>query len=243
MPTHVLSESVIQNRIITGLTRSRYRELFSSLQPVSLSLCDVLYKAGDLVRYVYFPNDALISLVAVRQDEMRSFEVCIVGVDGMLGVPALQRHNRSLFTSIVRRPGTALRAKVSVVRRALIVNGQLQSSLFSFMNGLLVQVAQSAVCHNFHGIDERLARCLLSMNDQTRSKTVGFPATHEFLAQILGERRVSVTQAASRLRDADVISYGRGWMRVVNRIALEAASCSCYWTVSGRQRRLARGRA
>lgn len=242
MAARLVSAGPIQNRIITTLSRSRYRELFSALEPISLSLSDVLYKAGDLVRYVYFPNDALISMVAVREDQTRSFEVCMVGAEGMVGGPTLQRRNRALFTSIVRRPGSAWRAKASVVRNALDHNGQFHSSLFPFMQTLVTQVAQSAVCNSFHAIDERLARWLLVMNDHTTLKAPRFPATHDFVARMLGERRVSVTQAANRLREAEVISYGRGWVQVVNRSGLESASCHCYWTMSGRPRRQLSGK-
>lgn len=227
----------INNRILTALSKSQHHELFSALEPTSLSLSEVLYKAGDLVKYVYFPNDALISMVASKDDQTRSFEVCIVGADGMIGAPTLQHKNHALFTSIVRRPGTAFRAKASVVREALDCNVQFQSSLFPFMQRLITQVAQSAVCNSFHAIDKRLARWLLVMNDYTTTKAPRIPATHDFLASMLGERRVSVTQAANRLREAEVISYGRGWIQVINRSGLESASCPCYWTISRRPRR------
>lgn len=231
MPARAPYRAPVRNRVISALSKSRYKNLLSNLQPVSLSPCDILYEAGDSVRYVYFPNDAVISLVAAREGGSRSFEVCIVGAEGMLGIPALQRKSRALFTTVVRLPGSAMRVKASVFRDALGRDGQLQSSLFAYMQRLVTQVAQSAVCNNFHALDERLARWLLVMNDHTRPD--GFPATHEFMAQMLGERRVSVTQAAKRLREAEVISYGRGRMQVVDRRGLEAASCNCYWIIKG----------
>lgn len=231
MPVRASSRAQRRNRILSALSESSNKEFLSSLQPISLSLCDVLYEAGDFVRYVYFPNDAVISMVATREDGSRSFEVCIVGAEGVLGAPLLQRRNRALFTTVVRLPGSAMRVRASVLRDALKNNGQLNSALLDYMQRLVTQVAQTGVCNSFHALDERLARWLLVMNDRARSQ--GFPATHEFMAQMLGERRVSVTQAANRLREAEVISYGRGRMQISDRRGLEAVACNCYWLARG----------
>jgi CRP-like cAMP-binding protein len=155
----------------------------------------------------------------------------------MLGAPALQRNNRALFTPVVRVPGSAMRVKSSILREALKRDGPLQTSLFLYMQTLLTQVAHSAVCNMFHRTVERLARWLLVMNDHSGARSNIFLAKHDFIAQMLGERRVSITQAAHRLREAEVISYGRGQMQIINRRRLEAAACSCYWLAKGQIRR------
>lgn len=216
----------IQNRILASLPSKKYKDLLSNLQSVSLSLSQVLYEAGEPIRHVYFPNSAMISLVAVREGGGRSVEVGVVGEEGMLGTSAFLGNPVAHNKALVQLEGTALRARVDVLRDAVEGGGHLHTLLHGYTQVLLTQITRSAVCNRFHNLRERLARWLLITQDHARSDT--FPMTHEFLSHLLGGRRVDVTKAANALQKRGLVRYQRGSMTVIDREELENASCQCY---------------
>jgi CRP-like cAMP-binding protein len=216
----------IQNRILSALPTKKYKDLLSNLQPVSLNLSQVLYDAGDPVRYVYFPNNAMISLVAIREDGGRSVEVGVVGEEGMLGTSAFLGNPVAHNKALVQLAGSALRVRVDVLREAVEGGGRLHTLLHGYTQVVLTQITRSAVCNRFHNLRERLARWLLITHDHAKSDT--FPMTHEFMSHLLGARRVDVTKSATALQKAKLVSYHRGKVTVVDRQGLEEASCNCY---------------
>lgn len=216
----------IQNRILSALPTKKYKDLLSNLQPVFLNLSQVLYDAGDPVRYVYFPNSAMISLIAIREDGGRSVEVGVVGEEGMLGTSAFLGNPVAHNKALVQLAGSALRVRVDVLREAVEGGGPLHSLLHGYTQVVLTQITRSAVCNRFHNLRERLARWLLITHDHAKSDT--FPMTHEFMSHLLGARRVDVTKSANALQKADLVSYHRGQVTVVDRQGLEEASCNCY---------------
>jgi CRP-like cAMP-binding protein len=221
----------IQNRILAALPKSKYKHFLSSLQPVSLSLSQVLYDAGEPVRYVYFPNDAMISLIATREDSKMAVEVGVVGGEGMLGTFAFLGGRNAPNKALVQLAGTALRAKVDALMEAAESGGTLHKMLHGYTQIVLTQVTRSAVCNRFHNMEQRLARWLLITRDHAKADT--FPMTHEFLSNLLGTRRSDVTKAAGTLQKVGLISYRRGRLTVTDHQGLEAASCSCYRIVRG----------
>lgn len=216
----------IQNQILAALPTKKYKDLLSSLQPVSLSLNQVLYEAGEPVRHVYFPNSAMISMIAFREDGARSLEVGVIGNEGMVGTSAFLGGHTALNQALVQLAGSALRVRVDVLRDAVEGGGPLHKLLHGYAHVALTQATRSAVCNRFHNLEQRLARWLLITHDHAKSDT--FPMTHQFMATLLGARRVDVTMAAKALLKAGLISYHRGRMTVINRQGLEDASCDCY---------------
>jgi CRP-like cAMP-binding protein len=220
------STLLIENRLLANLPQRRYQQLFSKLQPVKLSLEQVLYEAGAPMKYVLFPTTAMVSLVAFREDKKRSVEVGIVGSDGLLGVSALLGNGIAIYHTVVQLPGSAFSVRADVVRAALEQDGPLKGLFQSYMQALLLQLSRSVVCNCFHKLEERLARWLLMTHDYARADT--FPMKQAFMTSMLAARRISVTQAAYRLQKEGVISYRRGQLTVHNRKKLEAAACNCY---------------
>jgi len=216
----------IQNQILAALPTKKYKDLLSSLQPVSLSLNQVLYEAGEPVRHVYFPNSAMISMIAFREDGARSLEVGVIGNEGMVGTSAFLGGHTALNQALVQLAGSALRVRVDVLRDAVEGGGPLHKLLHGYAHVALTQATRSAVCNRFHNLEQRLARWLLITHDHAKSDT--FPMTHQFMATLLGARRVDVTMAAKALLKVGLISYHRGRMTVINRQGLEDASCDCY---------------
>lgn len=181
----------IQNRILAALPTKKYKDLLSNLQPVSLNLSQVLYDAGEPIRYVYFPNSAMISLIAIREDGGRSLEVGVVGEEGMLGTSALLGNPVAHSKALVQLAGGALRVKVDVLREAVESGGTLHKLLHGYTQVVLMQLTRSAVCNRFHKLGERLARWLL--------------ITHSFQASAQGLRIQRPVVGSGR-----VLSAGRG---------------------------------
>jgi CRP-like cAMP-binding protein len=154
----------------------------------------------------------------------------------MLGVPILLDATSMPSTAVVQVPGAALRMRVSNFRRALDRSPALRRLLLRYTMALLNQIAQVTVCNRLHEVQERCARWLLLSNDRTETDT--FPLTHEFLAQMLGVHRPTVSIAAGMLQKAGLIEYRRGVITILDRRGLEAASCNCYQLIAKEYERL-----
>jgi CRP-like cAMP-binding protein len=184
-------------------------------------LCDGIQP----IRHVYFPINSFISMVTLL-DGKPVLEVGMVGHEGMLGAQmALGIESEPLY-AIVQGPGTAWRVGRLAFRRELDRNPALQQSLKRYLHVTMTQLARSAACLRFHQIGPRLARWLLMTQDRANSKN--FRVTHEFLAFMLGVRRVGITTAASQLQRQALVQYHRGDITVLNRRGLEKAACGCY---------------
>lgn len=215
----------IQNRILASLPRPDYERIQANLEAVPLQFGDVLYEADDPIQYVYFPNDGMVSLLAVTQDG-DIIEVGMVGYEGMAGISACFGIETAPYRMLVQLPGSAMRMKADLLVAEFNQCDILHELLLRYMHALFRQVAQSGVCNYFHTVTSRLCRWLLTTHDRARSNKM--PLTHELMAQMLGTRRVSVTLTAGALQDAGLISYTRGQVTILNRKGLEAASCECY---------------
>jgi hypothetical protein len=216
------------NRLLAALPKKDYQRLLPRLESVTLIFGDILFEPGDLLRYVYFPNNSIISLLSAV-DKREHLEVGIVGNDGMAGLPVFMGVNRSRTRGLVQGAGDAMRMTATSLGKEIGNGGALHQLLHRYTHSLLTQISQSAACNRFHQVNARLARWLLMTHDRVEGNE--FRLTQEFLSHMLGVRREQVTIAAGALQKKKLISYSRGQIRILNRAGLEAVSCKCYATV------------
>ena len=214
-----------QNHLIEILAASDRRRLLAVCDTVELVLGQVVCEPATSTRHVYFPVDSFISLVATVAGSP-GVEVGMVGREGMLGSQLALGVSATPLLAVVQGPGTALRAGSAAFRRELARSAGLRRTIHLYIAILMTQLATSAVCLRFHEIGPRLARWLLMSRDRAGADT--FRMTHEFLAYMLGVRRVGITAAATRLQRVGLIEYRRGLLTVLNRSGLEAMACPCY---------------
>jgi CRP-like cAMP-binding protein len=213
------------NRLLGAISRQAYRRIFPQLQPVELAYGQILYEPDGPIGHVYFPIDCLVSLLTTV-DARRRLEVGMIGNEGMVGVPISMGFDISSLQALVQGSGLAMRLTAAHFRAEFKINLPLQRALSRYTHGLICQVSQTAACNRFHLIDARLARWLLMTADRVHADQ--FHLTHEFLADMLGVRRVGVTEAASNLEKKGLIDYVRGNIAILDRQGLEDAACSCY---------------
>lgn len=207
------------------LPKKEYELLLPRLKTVSLVLGEELYEPGDEIKYVYFPNDSIISLIS-ELSETAWLEVGMVGNEGMAGLSVFMGVRTSSTHALVQGSGTAMRMSSAAVRLEANRLGGLHRLLHRYSHSLLTQVSQSAACNRFHLVNARLARWLLMTKD--RLGVEEFPLTQEFLSSMLGVRREGVSRAAGALQTAKLIRYSRGMITLLDRRGLEAKSCECY---------------
>jgi CRP-like cAMP-binding protein len=213
------------NRLLATLPKNEYKRLLPKLTTVSLILGEELYEPGDVIKYVYFPNDSIISLIS-EISETSWLEVGMVGNEGMAGLAVFMGVDSSSTRALVQGSGSAMRMSSATVRTEANRLGNFHRLLHRCSHSLLTQVSQSAVCNRFHLVDARLARWLLMTNDRLGLEE--FPLTQAFLSSMLGVRREGVSKAAGALQSGKLIRYSRGVITILNRRGLEAKSCHCY---------------
>ena len=219
--------ATVENHLIELLPRKDRQRLLAICKPVALELGEVLCETGELTRHVYFPTDGFISLIA-HVSGSPGLEVGMVGIEGMLGSQLVLGGTASPLHALVQGTGTAWQIRAREFRSALAESPALQRILNRYVLVLMAQLTSSAACLRFHLIEQRLARWLLMSQDRAHSDS--FRVTHEFLAYMLGVRRVGITAAAGALQRSGLIEYHRGALRVLDRRGLEAAACGCYAT-------------
>jgi CRP-like cAMP-binding protein len=213
------------NRLLAALPREDGERLLAHCEEVELILSDFIYRAGERVPHVYFPTESFISLLTPA-DGHAALEVGLIGNEGMLGITLMLEVDTAPFHALVQGGGAALRIAAPSFINELEQSPALQRELKRYLYVSMSQLAQMAACTRFHVVEKRLARWLLMTQDRAHSDS--FHVTHLFLAYILGVRRVGITKAASSLQRRKLISYHRGEMTILDRAALEAASCGCY---------------
>ena len=214
-----------QNQLIERLPRKDRASLLGVCESVQLTLGEVLCEPGKATRHVWFPVDGFISMVAPINGKP-ALEVGMVGREGMLGAHLALGVATVPLHALVQGAGTAWRVTATAFRAELARSPALQGVIHRYVYVLMAQLTGSAACLRFHEIGPRLARWLLMSQDRAHADR--FHVTHEFLAYMLGVRRVGVTAAASALQRSGLIEYHRGEMAVLDRAGLEAAACDCY---------------
>ncbi|MEH1914783.1 Crp/Fnr family transcriptional regulator [Nostoc sp.] len=213
------------NKLLAALPDSDYQRLFPYLKLVPLQLHQILYEAGEPITQVYFPDNAVVSIVTTMEDGSTA-EVGIVSNEGMVGIPVILGDNTTTTTAFVQVAGAAMQMNADVFRAEFNRGEAIQTLLLCYVQAVYSELAQGAACNRLHTLEERLARWLLTVSDRLESED--FPLTHEFISQMLGVRRSGVTVAASTLSRAGMIAYQRGHISILNRENLEATSCECY---------------
>lgn len=226
----------IRNHLLAALPCEEYERLLPQLESVSLPFMGVLYEGGETIRHVYFPDDGLISLLVVMDDETVR-EIGVIGNEGMLGAAVALGMKTTTTRALVQLPGRAMRMKAGALREELGRGGALQNVLRRYSHALFTQVTQSAACVSTHAVDKRLSRWLLMTHDHAPGDK--FEMKHEFMAMMLGVTRSVVTRAAGRLQNEKMIRYTRGRVTVLDRGRLEATACECYGAVKAEYARSA----
>lgn len=235
MTTVDRAQCPIANRILSSLPQSEYERLLPDLKVVPLRFRTSLHEPGERMPHVYFPNRGVISMITVLTGG-DGVEIATIGNEGMSDISVFLGQEESDARLLVQVPGEAMRMASSRFRRHVGRNPVLRANLGSYAVSLFTLVAQSAACNRKHAIVDRCARWLLMTHDRVDARS--FPLTHEFLSEMLGVRRPSVSVAAETLRKAGLIAYHRGRVTVLNREGLEATSCECYRLIRERFDRL-----
>lgn len=213
------------NRLLAGLPRAVSRRVLAACELAELTFETVLYEPDLRIRHVYFPTSGFVSLM-IPVDGTTNLEVGLVGNEGMTGVPLVMGVDVSPLRALVQGSGQAWRMTAQDFSRELDRSPALRTVLLRYLQVRMCQLAQTAACTRFHVVEERLARWLLMTQDRAHENQ--FRVTHEFLAYMLGVRRVGVTKAANALQKRKLISYHRGEVTILDRAGMEAASCGCY---------------
>jgi CRP-like cAMP-binding protein len=224
-PTRIEKPIAEANSLLAALPRKVREHLHCNFEKVMLTYGEVLYEPGEQIKYVYFPNDSIVSLLTLV-DQHQALEVGLVGREGMVGIPLTLEITISPVRALVQGTGTAMRIKAAAFLKELRQSPALQGELHRYTYALMSQITQTAACNRFHVVEARLARWLLMTHDRIQSNP--FRLTQEFLSHMLGVRRVGVTKAARTLQQNKLISYSRGNITILDRTGLEDAACSCY---------------
>lgn len=214
-----------ENQLLAVLPDAKWKRWQTSLELVDLSVGQVLSEPGRTPSYVYFPTTAIVSLLYMTQDGGTA-EIAVVGNDGVVGVSVFMGGNATPSQAVVQSAGQGYRLRAQMVKDEVDNGGPVLKILLRYMQAMIAQVAQTAVCNRYHSIDQQLCRRLLLGLD--RLPTESLAMTQELLANLLGVRREGVTAAALKLQVAGVIRYSRGHIDVLDRVRLQNRACECY---------------
>ncbi len=228
-----LRNPLYKNRILASLPSDEIARLAPHLKPLALEQEKVLLNGN--FSYAYFLEDGIASVVITVEDGS-TVEVGVVGIDGVVGLAALLGARSAPRRTFIQIAGSGFRIPGKVLKEEFERDGQLRQHLQRYVQAFLTQTSQTAVCNRLHSIEERLARWLLTCHD--RMKTNRLQLTQEFLGQMLGASRTTVTLAAGLLHHAGIIDYTRGVVTIRQRKQLEQTACECYGTVRDEFRRL-----
>ena len=216
------------NHLLAALSGDDLGRLLPGSEHVALSLGDILYEPGERLDHFYFPSSCIVSLVYTMQDGVTA-EMGLVGNEGAVGLGLMTGGDTMPHRAVVQVAGDAFRINARTVLPELRAGGRLQRLLLLYMQALLTQVCQTAVCNRLHSVEQRLCRWILLCHDRLKSNELLM--TQEYISNMLGGRRQSVTVSAGRLQDAGLIEYSRGHIRILDRAGLESAVCECYGVV------------
>ena len=218
----------LDNKLLAALPRHQFDMLAPHLTSVSLQQAEILAEPGDEFEHVFFPQSGMLSLLAVLRDG-KAIETATVGREGVVGAMAGLGLYKSLVRVVVQLPTMVSRVPASQFRKAVAQSDIIRNVCIHYNEVLLSQARVTAACNALHVVEARLCRWLLQSADRAESHTVAL--THEFLAEMLGVRRTSVTEVASKIQASGAINYTRGQITILKRSVLEKMSCECYQTL------------
>jgi len=225
MPDTEKSPPATQNRLLAALPSREYERLAPYMQTVSFEQGQSLYEANDPIEYAYFSLTGVTSMIITTLDGA-TVEIGLVGREGFVGYQPLLGMKSAPNGAISQIPGHALRVSSKTLKEEFDRGGRLQAILHRNIQSQIVQMAQGAACNRLHEVNERLARWLLMMHDRVEADRL--PLTHEFLSQMLGANRATVSLAAGTFQQAGLIRYARGTVTILDREGLEQIACECY---------------
>ncbi len=225
----------LNNQLLASLFASTYQHLLPDLEKISLNRGQVVHESSETITEVYFPQDAIFSLVLVLSNQSTT-EIASVGNEGMVGLTAIWGGNSTTTRTIVQIPGTAWKLPAEVIKVEFQRGKELQKLLLLYTQAQFSQVSQIAACRSHHSIEKRFARWLLLVHDSLQEDTL--PLTQKFIALMLGVRRASVTEIAISFQKQGMIRYSRGNIIIINRPSLEDMACECYGTIKSEYKRL-----
>lgn len=217
-----------QNQLLSSLPKAEYERLAQHLELVHLSLGQVLHESGGALKYVYFPITAIVSILYVMEDGS-SAEIAVVGNEGILGVSLFMGGETTPSRAVLQSEGYAYRLKAAYIKEEFNRAGVVLRLLLRYIQALITQMSQTAVCNRHHTVEQQLCRLMLLSLDRLQGDELIM--TQELIANMLGVRREGVTEAAGKLQRALLINYSRGRIKVINRAGLEERVCECYKVV------------
>lgn len=228
----------LQNQLLAALPKAEWLRWLPDLEPVELPLGTVLYESGCNMPYVYFPTNAIVSLLYVLEDGA-SAEIAVVGFEGVVGISIFMGGGSTPSRAVVQSAGSGFRLRADLVKQEFSRSGPVMHLMLRYTQALITQMSQTAVCNRHHSLDQQLCRWLLLSLDRLQGHQLVM--TQELIANMLGVRREGVTEAALKLQKAALISYTRGHISVLDRPGLEQRTCECYAVVKREYDRLLPG--
>ena len=225
----------IKNHLFAALSKEEFVRLEPHLEFVSLQLGEVIYESGDKMTHIYFPTTAIISMLYIMENGATA-EIGIAGNNGLIGSALFMGGKSTSSRAVVQSTGHAIRIKAKPLQIEFDRSGLFQKLLLRYIQSLMTQISQTAVCNRLHNVDQQLCRWLLINHDQLETNELVM--TQELIANMLGVRREGVTIAAKKLQERGLIKYVRGTITVINRKGLEDAACECYQIVMDEYDRL-----
>ena len=218
-----------RNLLLAKLGPNDLQAILPYLHPVRLELGHGIFEANEPLEYAYFATDGLFSIVSLMKDGSL-IEVAAVGREGAVGTMALLGQNEIPYRCFVQVEGSGYRIGLETLKSIAERRPELRQLLLRYQGSLTVQIMQNVACNGLHHVEQRCCRWLLLTRDRQSSDIIGL--THEFLGQMLGVRRASVSEVLKPLRERGLIDYTRGQIKILEPAGLEACSCECYRVIS-----------
>ena len=229
------SPEPLDNRLLAALPEAERQRWWPRLERVEMPLGQVLYESGRTLSHVYFPTNAIVSLLYVMENGA-SAEIAVVGNEGIVGISLFMGGESTPSRAVVQSAGQGFRLEAQVMKDEFNRAGPVLHLLLRYTQALITQMAQTAVCNRHHSLDQQLCRWLLLSLDRLQGSELVM--TQELIANMLGVRREGVTEGALKLQQAGLIRYARGHISVLDRQGLEKRTCECYAVVKTEYDRL-----
>ena len=229
------TDDALMNHLLAALPPDEFSRLKPNLEPVSLSLGEVIYESGEQLEHIYFPTTAIISLLYIMENGATA-EIGMAGNDGLVGIALYMGGSTTPSRAVVQSAGNAFRMQSKALNHEFSRGGVFQKILLRYTQSLMTQISQTAVCNRLHSVEKQLCRWLLINHDLLRTNKLIM--THDLIANMLGVRREGVSIAAGHLQKKGLIKYVRGTITMLDRDALEKTACECYRVVKDEYDRL-----